>query len=186
MYANEWLALEGYMFLDWPRGFDGDNIPELGKHLIELHSIQSSDSVVGTSLGGMVACEIANQIQSEKTVLISSAVKNEEVSHLLERVHPLIDHTPIEFLKRVARILPGELAPLFVDADAVLLRNMCRAIFSWKGARSLDRVFRIHGRRDHVIPLPKEVDHVVDGGHMISMTHSGECARVTHSILCTC
>ncbi len=183
MYTNDWLALDDYAFLNWPRGFRGDTIPLLAAHFIEEHSITSSDSIVGTSLGGMVACEIANQIATEKVVLISSALKPEEVSQFLESIHPLIDFTPIEFLKRLAKIVPSELAHLFVEADAALIRRMCRAVFNWEGHQSEAHVFRIHGRRDRVIPMPMQVDRVVDGGHMIAMTHASECVRATESFL---
>lgn len=183
MYADEWLQLEGYTFLDWPEDFEGLTLPGLAAHIVDQHSIQPADAIVGTSLGGMIACEIANQIASDKIVLISSAVRSAEVSRLLEIIHPLIDFTPLEFLKRVAMNVPSELAQLFVDADAELVRRMCRAIFEWEGYNSESKLFRIHGRGDHVIPLPEDVNCVVDGGHLISVTHARECAEATQGFL---
>ena len=33
----------------------------------------------------------------------------------------------------------------------------------------------IHGRYDRVISRPEKVQHYLDGGHLIAMTHAQEC-----------
>jgi hypothetical protein len=53
---------------------------------------------------------------------------------------------------------------------------MCSAILQWEGLGSVQvRCFRIHGRRDVLIPPPAHADLLLDGGHLISMTHPKEC-----------
>jgi hypothetical protein len=55
---------------------------------------------------------------------------------------------------------------------------MCAAIFEWEGlGEDVITPLRIHGRSDRVIPLPSHVDLVLDGGHLIAMTHAEECVR---------
>ena len=56
---------------------------------------------------------------------------------------------------------------------------MCRAIFNWDGLGDQRvNLVRIHARMDHVIPLPKGVRHVLNGGHLIAMTHAKECVEI--------
>jgi hypothetical protein len=53
---------------------------------------------------------------------------------------------------------------------------MCSAIFQWNGLGvTSTKVFRIHGKHDLVIPPPKQADLLLDGGHLVSMTHAEEC-----------
>ena len=50
------------------------------------------------------------------------------------------------------------------------------AVLQWEGLPPTStKIFRIHGRRDLVIPTPPIVDMLLDGGHLISMTHAAEC-----------
>lgn len=83
MYANRWRSLEESIFLDWPKGFNGSTLTDLADHLICKYSISNADEVIGSSLGGMVACEISNQITLKRIVLIGSAKRKEEISTLL-------------------------------------------------------------------------------------------------------
>ena len=85
MYTSfpEWSELKNVSFLDWPK-WDGETtISEIASNLINLHSIESKDIIAGSSLGGMIALEIAKLVKAEKAILIGSAVKPEEVNKLL-------------------------------------------------------------------------------------------------------
>lgn len=63
MYSGPWRELKDAVFVNWPRNSTAESIPDLAAEIIETYAIQNGDSVIGTSLGGMVACEIANVIQ---------------------------------------------------------------------------------------------------------------------------
>ena len=70
-----------------------------------------------------------------------------------------------------------ELAQMFAGIEASFVRAMCSAIFQWDGLGvTSTKVFRIHGKHDLVIPVPEQVDLLLDGGHLVSMTHAEECA----------
>ena len=140
-------------------------------------NIRDGDVLVGASLGGMVACEITEIRRIESLYLVGSAVRKEEVSKLLAAVHPLARVAPIHWLRISAEKIPTEFAQMFADLEASFVRAMCEAIFAWEGFRpNRTRVFRIHGRHDLVIPLPEQADLVLDGGHLISISHAKQCA----------
>jgi pimeloyl-ACP methyl ester carboxylesterase len=57
-------------------------------------------------------------------------------------------------------------------------------IFEWEGLGAGDvPCFRLHGRRDLIIPPPAEVDLLIKGGHLISITHAEECVAFIRSNL---
>ena len=134
------------------------------------------DVVVGASLGGMVACEVADIVKLQNLVLVGGVCHPDEINGLLKLFHPLARLAPLEFIQRVSGKVPGELARMFVGVNAGFVRAMCFAVFDWDGLpEGLISPIRIHGEADLVVPLPERVDKALDGGHLISMTHAREC-----------
>ena len=175
MYGEPWRkAFDGH-FHDWPKWRGETSITDIAKRIIEEHRIESGDTVFGTSLGGIIACEIANLVDLERIILIGSARRKEEVNRILSILHPLIDLAPIPFIQMSSGKLPNDLAGMFNHSDPAFIRNMSKAIFSWEGFDSEVPVLRIHGTKDLVIPITNETNHEIDGGHLIVMTHPMEC-----------
>ncbi len=191
MYRGEWRTLPNAIFLDWPTlapsEIDSLTIPTLAAHLIRTHHIQPGDRVLGSSLGGMVACEIANQLDVGFLGLIGSATHPREVSGLLAALHPLAKLTPFAFIQAAAGKLPSDLTQMFNACDPAFVRAMCLAVFAWDGLRAdRARPFRLHGKHNHVIPLPATpIDHILDSGHLVAMTHPDECVAALSKILTT-
>ncbi len=178
MYGGPWRDLKDSTFHNWPKSKGETMITELAQRLICENGIRKGDTVIGTSLGGIVACEIANQIELKKLVLIGSAVCQEEINILLRRLHPLIDLTPLSFIRLSAGSLPNELSGMFSESEPEFIRNMSKAIFKWEGLRADVELVRIHGKKDRVIPLVEGKSSSLEGGHLIAMTHSKECIEL--------
>ena len=177
MYSGRWRELPDSVFHDWPEWKGELTITELALRLIDEHGIQNGDVVAGTSLGGMVACEISNLLDLDRLILIAGVVNKEEINGLLTILLPLIDLAPLEFLRISAGKVPHELSTMFSESEPDFIRSMCKAIFSWEGLNRNVEITRIHGRNDLVIPLPEGVDNPIDGGHLIAMTHAEECVE---------
>jgi len=134
--------------------------------------------MIGSSLGGMVACEITKIRRIPRLYLVGSAVKPQEVSRLLAAIHPLAQMAPLDWLRLSACAIPLELAQMFTTVEASFVRVMCSAVFEWKGLGvSESKVYRLHGKLDLVIPPPEKPDLLLGGGHLISVTHAQECAE---------
>lgn len=177
MYGPVWREQFPANYHNWPKWQGETTVSEMAQRLIEDHRIENGDVLVGSSLGGMMAGEIARFRRIECVALIGSAVKKEEVSKILAILHPLIDLSPISFIKTLSGKLPRDLAEIFADSDPDMIRAMSKAVFQWEGAEPSARVFRIHGSRDLVIPPPDQVDLMIKGGHMLAMTHAEECVQ---------
>lgn len=178
MYPEPWAQLPGAVLLDWPTYRNEDSLEAMAASVIETAGIPDGAVVIGSSLGGMVACEIARLRKLRGLVLLGSAVQPREVSRLLRMLHPLADVTPFEFLQIASGKLRHELTQMFARSEAPFIRAMCRAIFRWPGlAAPSPKPLRIHGRRDHIIPPPDNPDLLLNGGHLIAMSHACECVE---------
>lgn len=66
---------------------------------------------------------------------------------------------------------------MFAESAPEFVRAMCAAIFQWGGLGGTNaQVFRLQGRHDLVVPPPHRVDLLLEGGHLVAMTHAEECA----------
>ena len=126
----------------------------------------------------MVACEIT-KIRRIKTLhLVGSAVRKEEVNPIFQILHPLAQIAPIDWLRFSAGKIPNELTQMFATTETSFIRAMCSAIFEWQGlSDSATNIYRVHGKNDLVIPPPLKSDLLLDGGHLISITHANECVN---------
>ena len=178
MYPAPWNTIPGFVAHDWIRHSGEKTLAQVARAMCEAQGVQDGDDLVGSSLGGMVACEITKLRRIPMLFLVGSATQKEEVSRLLAALHPLARIAPFDWLRLLAGWIPAELAEMYAGVEASFIRAMCAAIFEWDGLGfSETRVYRIHGKHDLVIPPPSKVDLLLDGGHLISITHAEQCAE---------
>jgi pimeloyl-ACP methyl ester carboxylesterase len=176
MFPAPWNSLPNFTALNW-KSWSGENsVPALAETICRNASIKDGDTLVGASLGGMVACEIAKLRRIKTLFLVGSATDQREVNRALELMRPLVNLPLFDWLRISAGKIPHDLLHMFADADPAFIRTMCAAIFQWKGLGDAEvKVFRIHGRSDLVIPCPAKPDLLLKGGHLISISHAAEC-----------
>jgi len=174
--APAWQGIAGARFLDWPAHCGEATIGASADRVIAEAAIPDGATLIGVSLGGIVACEIAKRRRVRALVLVGSAVHPREISGLLAKLKPLARFAPIEFVQRAIGKVPDDVTAMFARGEPAFIRAACAAIFAWEG---LDRAaitpVRIHGTHDRVIPIPASVDLALDGGHLVAMTHPGAC-----------
>ncbi len=184
MYSGPWSSLQNAIFLDWPPYRGEKSISALAQRVVSEQRIQPGSILIGSSLGGFVACEIANEIELGGLILIGSARQREEISALFSAFSSLTDQSPLGFIQLIARKLPNKIIQMFGAAEPEFIRAMSRAIFKWDGLNREDITpIRIHGKNDHVIPLPPGVQHILDGGHLLAITHAAQCVEIVKSAI---
>jgi hypothetical protein len=177
MYPKPWSVLPDFRAHDWIRHAGERSVAEVASSMADAWGVRDGDVLVGSSLGGIVSCEITKIRHIPKLFLVGSAVRKEEVSRLLATLHPLAQYAPFEWLRVSAGSIPVELSQMFSGIEASFIRAMCAAVFDWDGGTgSQTQVYRIHGKHDLVIPAPPSVDLLLSGGHLISISHAQECA----------
>lgn len=178
LYPGEWKRLPKFTAHDWMPYRGEQTLTEVARSMCDSCSIRDGDVLVGTSLGGMVACEITKIRKIPELYLVASAVTKNEVNSLIAALRPFLRVAPVELLKLSAASVPLERAQMFLNVEASFIRSMCGAIFEWDGLGvTSTRVSRIHGKRDYMITPPKHVDLLLEGGHLLTMTHANECVE---------
>jgi pimeloyl-ACP methyl ester carboxylesterase len=166
-------------FIDWPEYKGEKTYVEVAKRLIEENDISDGDIIGGSSLGGMVALEIAQILRPKTTVLLGSAVNNREVQSALSLLSPLAAVTPISLIQFLVGKHDSLLTKMFSNSDPGFIRAMCLHLPSWPGySGPKENILRLHGRKDHVIPCPATGAEIVEGaGHLLAMTHPEETGQ---------
>jgi surfactin synthase thioesterase subunit len=169
-------------FLNWPTYQGETSIPQLASRIITEYSLEGDAIIGGSSLGGMVACEIAKQISVRHLLLIGSTNTPARVNPLLLKMSTLSDLVPLQTLQYVSGKLPSStnknVYMMFQEADPSFIRMMCKAVFEWEGNSKLDcPVSAIHGLDDHVISPPSDTEtKLLPAGHLLAITHPNEVA----------
>ncbi len=183
MYGGAWRSLRQAAFLDWPAYRGDESIDVIAKRLVLEHDIRDGDSVVGSSLGGIVGCEIDTLVQLAHLVLVGSARTREEINPLLALLHPLLGFLPLRATQQLIGKVPADVCQLYAKADVRFMRAMVHGIFDWCGRpRPRAACLRIHGRHDHVISCPPDADVLLDGGHLIALTHAELCVQAARQV----
>lgn len=172
------LALKVH-FLNWPGYRNEATYREIAERIVEENGINDGDIIGGSSLGGMVALEIATIVNVGAVILIGSAIGKNEINKLIACLSPLASITPISLVKKLAGKNKNIVSQMFSTSDPDFIRSMCMYISSWPGySGSADKVFRIHGDKDHIIECPSSRCEIVkNAGHLIAMTHAKECSE---------
>jgi len=176
MYSGPWLEVQNMKFLDWPKYGGERTLSEIAERVISEYSITRSDSVAGSSLGGMVALEIADKLKIESVFLFGSAVSKTEINPLLRLISPLAEVTPIKFIQIIVGKYANDVLNMFSTSDTDFIRSMCKAVADWRGfAGDHNIIKRIHGKNDTVISCHGNCNIIGNGGHLIAITHAHEC-----------
>lgn len=180
MYAGAWRTLEA-RFVDWPAYRGERTLGALAERVLEEERLDADDVPAGTSLGGMVALEIAARLGSRAVLLISAATDASEVSAILRRAAPLARVAPIGAALALGRLVrvPG----LSRTVEPAFVRAMCLAIPRWSGPRFDGALLRVHGERDRVIRCPAGASCVAGAGHLAAITHAAQCVAAARALL---
>lgn len=155
-------------------------------------------SIIGVSLGGMLATEMSHFLHPEKVILISSAKSRIELPfrYRFQRSIPIYKIVPKRMYKLGAKFLQPIVEPdrrqnkdtfvaMLNDKDPAFLKNTTAMIMEWERKSINSNIIHIHGNKDNTIPQ-RNVNYqfLVDGGsHMMVLTRGAELSEVVNGIL---
>ena len=144
---------------DYPRPPSSEcSFADYARFMIATQGIAAGDVLVGMSLGGMMACEIAKHLPIRKLVLVSSGTQAQHIAPWLRRLSPLSPHVPFRWLQRltVPVGLFGEVRQrtlrMFKASDPDFLVWGCLNAPRWDGVQGQPDLTQIHGAWDPVFP----------------------------------
>ncbi len=179
MYPKEIYGnLLDVVFADWPEYSGEETIQAVAERVIDQHKIQQNTIVGGSSLGGIVAIQIAKTLNLKKVILIGSTKTANKINPILKRLSVVAEITPFKLIQlhlgKINVHRNSALFAMFEEADRYFIRAMARAIFNWDGIEDYKcDICHIHGEKDRIIYPPRSnVEIIKNGGHLISMSHS--------------
>lgn len=182
--------------LDWPTMPDGASLKDYAAKLAAQVDTSTPYALVGVSMGGMVALEMAQLLQPKLTVLISSWKGPEEMPASIKAIGrlnatSLINEWTLRFSAPMLKFtLGGEskedqslLQDMLGSIPADQIRIGAEAILDWKGCVLPDKLVHIHGDSDRMMPLASIKDPtVVKGGtHFMVYDRAGEINEIIQS-----
>jgi len=174
MYQGSWRDRPDFEFIDWPIKVYPEKIRYLAEIIGDLIECDPT-ALIGSSLGGMVALELADILEISHVALIGSAVSCDEIQPALKHLAPLSTIAPLELVQVFAGKSDALLADMYSKTSPEFIRKMIKAAVSWNYPGEI-RPFRIHGSHDRVIRCDQP-DVSINGGHLLAMTHPQECVE---------
>ena len=193
------LNFSGYSitFIKWITPVENESMEHYASRLLE--QIESKNPVlIGLSFGGMMAIEIAKQIETEMVVLISSSKNKWEVPLYYRmtgklRLHKLLPLRLIQLTRPFANWIFGAkscfdktlLKQILLEMDLVFLKWAIDKIVNWKNETTIKSLLHIHGTNDHILPF-RFVNcdlKIKGGGHLMVLNRAEEMNMLLAEIL---
>jgi len=189
VYQN--IDLFGYEVTNiiWLEPDKTDTLASYAQKLIDHYQIRSGDIVIGNSLGGMLAIEVAKKIHPGKTILISSIKTIDEApaTHKWYRRIPLYKLLPARLYTSagfLVRFVMGKVSKKHRDLFIDMLRKTppkfakwaVGAILDWDNQTIPENVYHIHGDNDMVFPYKRirNATIIKGGTHLMVMNKPKE------------
>jgi len=182
MYGK--IRLDNYEAVnaDWIEPAETDTLTTYAQKLISHYNITPGTIVLGTSLGGMVAVEIAKLVKLQKLILISTIKTVDEAPgyYAFSRILPLYKLIAPKSLSKLGFLIKpmfgkwdnkgGSLFnTMLKESSPVFVKWALGAVLNWKNKTIVANTFHIAGTADRIFPF-KNLNNVIlvkGGSHMM-------------------
>ena len=194
------LKLEGYqpVHIRWLEPEKKESISDYAHRLTE--QIKSDSPIlVGLSFGGIIAVEIAKQIDAQKVILISSTKNQQEVPFYFQifRWFPIHRLIPAQVMLWFGQLLASWFFSLetlaerklfraiLLDTNAKFMKWAVDRVVYWKNELIPHNIYHIHGDRDRIFPFRyvREDFSVQQGGHFMIMNRAEYVSQLIQKII---
>lgn len=190
---------EGFdmQYIEWITPLKNEGLRAYAQRLARQIESDKPFALVGLSMGGMLATEIAKTLNPSVTILLSSVPLNAQLPGIFKlaykiRLHKLV---PVSLLKSLS-VLKRDFIPdspedkvllkqIIKDSDSQFIRWAIQAILQWKNEELPPNYWHIHGSKDELLPLKNtQPTHIIQGGnHLMIMSKAEELNAILAQIL---
>jgi len=179
-------------FIKWIVPHDKETIEHYAKRLLDqIKTVKPT--LIGLSFGGLIAIEVAKQIDTEKLILIASAKTKNEIPFYYRFAGKLSLHKllPTRLLKRsniitnwffgTSSIFDKQLLKqILIETDPTFLKWAIDKVVSWTNQVQTKNIFHIHGTRDKILPFGfvKCNLKIKNGGHLMTLNKADELNNI--------
>ena len=175
-----YTTITGVIYANWPQYKGEKLVEEVADRIIKEYKITSADIVGGSSLGGIIAIEIAKKVKNSKVLLIGSTTLPSGINPKLKSFRDFTKITPLDLFKSLAMMFnpDNKVLEMLDRSNADFVKEMCRALFLWKGLENYNgTIYKIHGEKDRLFYPDKDAKIIPNGGHLIAMTHGNDVSE---------
>ena len=184
----------------YPIPHKGSSLKDFAIQLSEQIDTSGKYVFIGSSLGGMICVELADILQPEKVIIISSAKSRHELPPRFYLPHTkilnkLIPKKLMRFISIVAQPLLNNdilhnkevFASMLKSRGPLYYKRTVNMIVNWKRNICHKDVIHIHGTKDRMIPIANvRADYIInDGSHFITLTRGDEVNKIIQTVLDT-
>jgi pimeloyl-ACP methyl ester carboxylesterase len=184
--------------ISYPRPEKGTTMTGYAKLLSQQIDTSEDFMLLGVSLGGMLATELAELLNPRKIIVVSSAKSKFElpIRYRFQNKLPLYAAFSPQIIKQGAKMLQPLVEPdrkkeaqIFIsmlnDKDPVFMKRTIEMIVNWDRETYDKRIIHIHGDSDHTIPIRNvQYAYKIEGGsHMMMLTKGEELSEIITQIL---
>lgn len=180
MYSdNLYSKLDNVEFINWPKYNGQQTLEDVAKNTISEYQLTNSCFVGGSSLGGIIALEIAKILKLKKAILIGSTNDPKLLNKFLKSLGQLADYTPLNLIQLLTGKVNNDLTKMFAESNPSFIKAMCKALHNWQFPIKFDgQICQIHGQIDKIINAPSSNSSIIQGGgHLIAVTHPNDVAE---------
>lgn len=181
------------VFIDWLLPDAKESLRNYAKRIAGKINTTEPFILVGLSFGGMLATEVLEFVQPQKTILISSAARRQELPFYYKlagklRINKLFPaavikkgNALINWVMGVSAIKDKDLVQeILAASNPEFSRWAINEIVNWKRTVAPSNIIRIHGNKDKVLPIIKFTpQHLIDkGGHFMIANRAAEISHI--------
>ncbi len=194
--------------IKFPKGFEirhlsytaqihGESLRDYALRMAKNIDTSQSFALLGLSMGGMIAVEIAKEYKPETLILLSSAATASELPARykfmgkwnLQNIAPISVMKNASILKKFFYRYEKADRDILIKAirktEPTFIRWGMQAILDWKNDSQPENYFHIHGTSDNVLPIKNtHTTHVVEGGnHFMVLDRAADINIILEKIL---
>lgn len=179
-------------FIKWIVPLETETIENYATRLLDQITT-TKPTLIGLSFGGLIAVEVAKQIDTEKVILIASAKTKNEIPFYYRFAGQLGLHKllPTKLLKNsnfITNWFFGTsstfdkqlLKQILIDTDPIFLKWAIDKVARWTNQTQTENIFHIHGTSDRILPLNfvKSNLTIKKGGHLMTLNKADEINNI--------
>ena len=195
----QWLRYDGYrpIHIHWLSPERNESVAHYAQRLID-NIEDERPIIVGLSFGGIVAVEIAKQIETEKVILLSSVKDDSEIPFYFKLFRTLPIHRILPFKSVLWAfywlaywLFSPEgteqkqlLKTVLIETDPHFLKWALHKVVAWQNKEVPSTVVQVHGRRDRIFPRRFVTpDYTIENsGHLMVMNQAEEISNLIEKL----
>lgn len=184
-------------YLDWIQPVQNETLSDYARRLAGNINQNKPFILIGTSLGGIMAVEIALKYHAQAVIIIGSVSLHTQLPKYfrmagLLKIHKLVPGNIFKYSAIAKHYFSPEDAEdkqviirMIKETDPGFIKWGMNAVLTWKNHRSPKNLYHIHGTRDEMFPysLTSPTHTISKGDHIIVISKADEVNSIIREIL---